>query len=300
MWWSQPTSNSSLLERLQASEVNFASLLNGLLALADESAELARQFYRNPNTLEVKKKSDATPVTEADQAIHRLLLKRLPELLPGVPVLSEECNTEQLAQRLSWKDCWVVDPLDGTREFIERTDQFTINIALCLNGSAELGLISVPCEARHWLGVVGDGAVCFDEPVSGQERESQVITTRRHSSDDALVLLASHRHHPDKVSRFMQAINAGLAPVERLNSGSAVKFCLLADGRADIYPRNSACSEWDVAAGDALVRAAGGRVTDLMGEPLVYNRRESLRADNFIAAADPSINFASLLDRRDA
>ena len=295
MWWTQPTSNSSLLERLQASDVNFVTLLSGLLALADESAALARQYYRNPNALEVKKKSDSTPVTEADEAIHRLLLKCLPDILPGVPVLSEECDAQQLAHRLSWTDCWVVDPLDGTREFIERTDQFTINIALCLDGIAELGLISVPCEGRHWLGVVGDGAACFDEPVSGHERESTVIAARRHSSDQALKLLASHRHHPDKVHRFMQAIRDGLAPVERLNSGSAVKFCLLADGRADIYPRNSACSEWDVAAGDALVRAAGGRVTDLSGEPLVYNRRDSLRADNFIAAADPSINFAALL-----
>lgn len=295
MWWCHPTSNASLLKLLSEAGVSYQSLIGGLLAVADQAALLARQFYRNPNALNVSKKSDATPVTEADHAIHRLLYEQLPELLPGVPVLSEECSHEQLAQRLDWDCCWIVDPLDGTREFIERTDQFTVNIALSINGVAELGLISVPCLNSHWLGVVGDGAARFGESGNEGKREATSIQARRRQPSGAIVMLASHRHHPDRVSHFMRAIGEGCGSVERLNSGSAVKFCLLADGRADVYPRNSACSEWDVAAGDALVRSAGGQVTDLSGAPLRYNCRDSLRADTFMAASDPTIDYVGMV-----
>ena len=138
MWWCHPTSNASLLKLLSEAGVSYQSLTGGLLAIADQAALLARQFYRNPSALHVSKKSDATPVTEADHAIHRLLYEQLPELLPGVPVLSEECSDEQLAQRLDWDYCWIVDPLMERGNLSNETNYGEYRAHI--NGVAELGL----------------------------------------------------------------------------------------------------------------------------------------------------------------
>ena len=291
MWGLQSNNNKSLSAFLKERNVELVPLLKSLLEIVDEAAALARAFYEKVDELEVVRKGDSTPLTEADTALHLLLSKRLDALSLGIPILSEESEGADIADRLSWSACWVVDPLDGTKEFIERTDQFTINIALVLDGASELGLISIPCRKEHWLGVVHNGAAVFPE---GKGLDGSVVSVRGLNRSQPLVMLASHRHSPKRVQALVDCLSSYFGEVERRNSGSAVKFCDVAAGKADVYPRTSACSEWDVAAGDALIRAAGGRVTKFDGEPIKYNQRPSLMAESFIAGGDACVNYAAI------
>ncbi len=267
-------------------------MLSALLSLLDDAAAIARDYYRKADELDVVKKSDSTPLTAADTALHHLITDGLRSLPIELPILSEESSADDIAQRRSWRACWVIDPLDGTKEFIEKTDEFTINIALIVEGKSELGIISVPCRREHWVGVVDNGAAIFTE---GEGLEGTILQTSHYDPCDSMKMLASHRHSPRRVDALMTSLASRFGPVSRINSGSAVKFCDVVSGTADIYPRTSPCSEWDVAAGDALVRAAGGSVTDSAGRQILYNQRESLLAKSFVAAADPTIDFARII-----
>ena len=291
MWWSEKNSNAQLESVLAPSGMSQRRLLSELLAMLDEASLIAREYYRKADELDVVKKGDATPLTEADTVLHHLITGHLQSMEVGLPVLSEESEAKEIASRLGWRACWVIDPLDGTKEFIEKTDQFTINVALVVDGQSELGVISVPCLKEHWVGVVGNGAAIFPER---EGHSGRVVQTRRHSASQPMVMLASHRHSPERVEALMNSLSANFTEVKRVNSGSAVKFCDVVSGAADVYPRTSPCSEWDVAAGDALVRAAGGSVTNSAGNQILYNQRESLLAQPFVAAADPTINFAKI------
>ena len=295
MWWLQSNNNESLRAFLKERDVGLVTLMRSLLEIADEAAALARRFYEKVDELEVVRKGDATPLTDADTALHELLCERLDALSLGIPILSEESEGAEIVDRLSWPACWVVDPLDGTKEFIEKTDQFTINIALVLDGVSELGLISIPCRKEHWVGIVHNGAAVFAE---GDGLTGSVVKTQSRNSKRPLIMLASHRHSPIRVQAHVDRLSLHFGDVVRRNAGSAVKFCDVAVGSADVYPRTSACSEWDVAAGDALVRAAGGRVTKFDGEPIKYNQRPSLLAESFIAGGDARVDYAAIFSER--
>ncbi len=295
MWWLQSNNNESLRAFLKERDVAFVTLMRSLLEIADEAAVLARGFYEKVEELEVVRKGDATPLTDADTALHELLCERLDALSLGIPILSEESEGAEIVDRLTWPACWVVDPLDGTKEFIEKTDQFTINIALVLDGVSELGLISIPCRKEHWVGIVHNGAAVFAE---GDGLTGAVVKTQSRNCKRPLVMLASHRHSPKRVQALVDRLSLHFGDVVRRNAGSAVKFCDVAVGSADVYPRTSACSEWDVAAGDALVRAAGGRVTKFDGEPIKYNQRPSLLAESFIAGGDARVDYAAIFSEQ--
>ena len=295
MWWLQSNNNESLRAFLKERDVGLVTLMRSLLEIADEAAALARRFYEKVDELEVVRKGDATPLTDADTALHELLCERLDALSLGIPILSEESKGAEIVDRLTWPACWVVDPLDGTKEFIEKTDQFTINIALVLDGVSELGLISIPCRKEHWVGIVHNGAAVFAE---GDGLTGSVVKTQSRNSKRPLIMLASHRHSPKRVQALVDRLSLHFGDVVRRNAGSAVKFCDVAVGSADVYPRTSACSEWDVAAGDALVRAAGGRVTKFDGEPIKYNQRPSLLAESFIAGGDARVDYAAIFSEQ--
>jgi 3'(2'), 5'-bisphosphate nucleotidase len=190
----------------------------------------------------------------------------------------------------------MIDPLDGTKEFIEGTGEFTINIALIVDSEAVLGLIAAPNRAHVDLGVPLWGARRF--PLM-EQTEGQVLRTRSLDGSAALTLSASVRHRVERVQVMMDRLSPLANGAQRLNAGSALKFCDLVSGDADVYPRTSPCYEWDLAAGDALVRAAGGSVTTLEGEPIRYNRWDSLKAPQFVAAADPNIDYTALLREPD-
>ncbi len=231
----------------------------------------------------LRRKADKSPLTAADLASHDILTAGLEDLTPGVPVLSEESPPEAVADRLDWSELWMVDPLDGTREFLERTGEFTINIALLREGRPELGIIFEPLAGRASVGVVGAGAWTMHR--AGGDWDQKPLTTRALPQRD-LVVLSSQRHRNERLAKSLAFLEARFS-VERLNSGSALKFCDLAAGVGDVYPRYSICCEWDVAAGDALVTAAGGAVWGMDQQPLLYNRRDTLISPHFLAVGDP-------------
>lgn len=263
-----------------------------LLALADDINELLLAYYAAPHMLETAAKADQSPITAADREAHQLILSRLSTLTPGIPVLSEESAAADIRSRRDWDMAWVVDPLDGTREFIERTGQFTSNIALIIAGKPEVGLITLPVRGYHYLGIVGVGAI---RSRPGRGLDGEALRATPVASGAPLRVLASERHNPDRIATLLDSLAEVTGAVTRVNAGSAVKFCHLVEGLGDVYPRSAPCYEWDVAAGDALVTAAGGRVCNYMGESLRYNARPTLLAEPFIAAADPAIDYAALL-----
>ncbi|MEE4279997.1 MAG: inositol monophosphatase family protein [Halieaceae bacterium] len=254
----------------------------------------------------LREKSDRSPLTLADLASHEILAVGLAGLTPDIPLLSEESPPEAVAGRRAWPVLWMVDPLDGTREFLERSGQFTINVALMRNGRPELGVIYEPLAECACVGIVGGRAGGEDkggggEGSGGEEAGAGAWRFRRDSGGDwireplatrgltgpSLTVLSSHRHRNERLQAALAFLGERFA-LSRHNSGSALKFCDLAAGDGDIYPRFSPCSEWDVAAGDALVTAAGGAVWGLDQQPLRYNSRDTLLSPNFIAVGDPA------------
>ena len=226
-------------------------------------------------------KPDHSPVTAADEASEAEILKGLARLLPGVPVVSEEMSGRQAPPKLDGSFI-LVDPLDGTREFIAGRDEYTVNVAIVSGGTPIAGIVSAPKQHMVWRGVVGRGAERLRMLADGAD-QSQPIRTRRWPAAQAVAVVS--RSHLDPAT---EAFVAKLGPVGRDASGSAIKFCRIAEGAADVYPRLGATCEWDVAAGHALVTAAGGIVTDRAGAPLKFgNAAANFRVPAFIAWGDP-------------
>jgi 3'(2'), 5'-bisphosphate nucleotidase len=214
----------------------------------------------------VKVKEDGSPLTEADHAAHELIVSRLSGLAPGLPILSEESVNIDMNERQDWKSFWLVDPLDGTKEFINRNGEFTVNIALIEGDRARLGVVYVPVKGLSYLACEGLGAF---KQTSGGKREP--IQVRPYAGGKATVA-ASRSHASDKLKSFLSRLAEREGKPELLSMGSAMKMCLVADGQADVYPRLGPTSEWDTAAAQCVVEAAGGRVTDINNQTLVYNK----------------------------
>lgn len=233
-------------------------------------------------------KADNSPLTAADLASHTILVEGLASF--GLPVLSEESSSEELHSRRQWQRFWMVDPLDGTREFLERTGEFTINIALIENNCPVFGFITVPLQETAYAGVPGEGAWRY------ADGSWQAIHCRALQESEPLVVLTSRRHRGEKLDACLELIGGHKGGIHRDLIGSALKFCLLAEGRGDFYPRFSPCSEWDTAAGQALLEGAGGALLGLDGKPLTYNARDSLLNPHFLATAEPGNPLFRLLD----
>jgi 3'(2'), 5'-bisphosphate nucleotidase len=269
---------------------DLASYIHPLLELCFFAGEAICSHYHQPGETAFEAKGDSSPVTEADLESHRILDDGLASLPGNLPVLSEECTSQELSQRLSWSRFWMVDPLDGTKEFIGGTGEFTINIALIDDHRPILGVLYVPLSRTAYVGIPGAGATL-------QQRDDRGLWSERATACRALpddkppIVLASRRHSGPRLGRCLDWLQAQRGEFIRDNSGSALKFCQLAAGEGDFYPRFSPCSEWDVAAGQALVEAAGGAVVGLDGLPLRYNMRDTLLSPNFLAIADPGADL---------
>ena len=277
---------------LHDSNLDFAELQMALRHIAREASTCILALYNSTTEIIVNQKSDSSPVTEADHASHRLISESLRLLTPNIPILSEESTLDQLIGRREWPVFWMIDPLDGTREFIDRTGEFTINMALIVDARSELGLIAAPNRDYVDIGVPGWGAIRY--PLYSDD-DGIDLKAKPLDRNAPVTLLASSRHREDQVRLLMEGLLSLGTGVKRLNSGSALKFCDLVGGNGDVYPRTSPCYEWDLAAGDALVRSAGGSVTTLHGLPVTYNKWDSLKAPKFVAAADPNIDYSTCL-----
>jgi 3'(2'), 5'-bisphosphate nucleotidase len=253
-----------------------ARLVDKLTALVSQAAAVV--MAKPPAMLDRRAKSDLSPVSEADEASERVLLAGLARLLPGLPVVSEE------AGGIAAPDFVLVDPLDGTRELLAGRDEFTINVAIIADQLPLLGIVCAPALALLWRGLVGGGAERLALPPGAKPAQARrfAIHTRPRPGDG--LIAAVSRSHLDAAT---DAFVARLPQATRLVCGSALKFCRVAEGAADLYPRLSPTSEWDVAAGHAVLAAAGGAVTTPDGAPLTYGR-PGFRVPAFIAWGDPS------------
>ena len=284
--------NPGLDAMLEEAQLSLPDLITALRALAADASRCILDLYAIVGDVAVSQKSDASPVTEADHASHRLICQALQSLTPNIPILSEESTLEQLIGRRDWPVCWMIDPLDGTKEFLEGTGEFTVNIALIVEAEAVLGLIAAPNSGHLDLGVPDWGARRY--PLFSDE-EGADLSARALDPAAQLVMSASARHREERVQMMLTRLAELAQGAQRLDAGSALKFCDVASGSADVYPRTSPCYEWDLAAGDALVRAAGGRVTTLEGAPVRYNQWDTLKAPKFVAAGESEINYLQLI-----
>lgn len=259
-------------------------LREGAIAIAREAAARILEVY--DREFDVAHKDDDSPLTAADLAAHRCIVDGLRMLSPHIPVLSEESAQAAFDQRRGWTRFWLVDPLDGTREFVKRNGEFTVNIALVEEGVAVFGVVQAPVTGRVWHGGPGLGA--FRREVDGDER---AIAVRRPAT--APLRVAASRSHRDQ--RTNDLIGR-MGPVEPVGLGSSLKFCALADGRIDVYPRFGPTSEWDTAAGQAVLEGAGGAVVDLQGRPFRYNQRDTVLNGEFIALGDTGLPWRDWVD----
>ncbi len=258
-----------------------------LMAVSRQAGEAILRIY--DTDFGVREKADHSPVTEADMAAHRLIVGELERYTPDVPVLSEESTDIPFETRRKWRRYWLVDPLDGTREFVKRNGEFSINIALIEDHRPVLGLIHVPVSGLTYFGEPGKGA--FRQEPGAPPRPIQVRPRHR----EPVLVAGSRAHTSDRLQRFLH--NLGAYRIIRM--GSSLKSCLVAEGKADIYPRLGPTSEWDTAAAQAIVEAAGGRITGTDMRPLRYNTKASLLNPHFFVFGDTSVDWSSYLDDED-
>jgi 3'(2'), 5'-bisphosphate nucleotidase len=259
-------------------------LLERVAAIARRAGREILEIYAS-GELAARPKADASPITAADLRAHRLILQSLHELTPEVPVLSEEAVHTSFAQRSQWRRYWLVDPLDGTREFLSRNGQFTVNIALIEGHAPALGVVHVPVTDISYRGLPGVGAW---RERAGTAAEEIHVAAR---AGAPLRVVGSRSHRGDSLDAFL----ARVGPHELLPVGSSLKFCMVAEGAADVYPRLGPTSEWDTAAAHAVVTGAGGTVSRLDGEPLRYNTREALLNPFFVAYGPTDRDWLALL-----
>jgi 3'(2'), 5'-bisphosphate nucleotidase len=259
------------------------SLIEEVVAIAREAGREILRIYENGFAVELK--DDRSPLTAADRAAHQAIVRSLARLTPDVPVWSEESATAEFSERSRWPRFWLVDPLDGTKEFISRNGEFTVNIALVEGQEPVLGVVHVPALDRDYFGARGLGACRRDGTAAARP-----IAVCRPARDPVRVV-GSRSHGGGSLQRFL----ARLGPHELVAMGSSLKFCLVAEGAADVYPRLGPTSEWDTAAAQAVVEAAGGVVIDLGGRPLRYNTGPGVLNPHFLVFGDPGRDWAGYL-----
>jgi 3'(2'), 5'-bisphosphate nucleotidase len=262
-----------------------ARLVDALTGVVSQAAEAVLAI--RASALAPRLKADRSPVTAADEAAEAIILEGVSRLLPGVQIVSEEAVAHGLPQEIA--DCFVlVDPVDGTRELVAGRDEFTVNLAIVQDRRPVLGIVAAPAENCLWRGVAGGGAARrkLAAGVAERRRQSEWTPIRpRLFAGGRLVAAVSRSHLDARTLAFL----ARLADVERLTIGSSLKFCRLAEGLADLYPRLAPVHEWDIAAGHAVLAAAGGIVTTPDGAALSYGAgAQGLVVPGFLAWADPA------------
>jgi len=252
--------------------MHYSSLLPDVIKIADEASEKVLHIYQSD--FKVHFKEDETPITAADLAANEIITQGLRRITRDIPIISEEGSETPWEERKHWRRFWLVDPIDGTKDFTQRTGEFTINIAMIEDGEPVMGVVIAPALKEAYWGVKGEGAYKRDR--TGKARHIRVAEPR-----DSLRVVASKNHLNEDTRAFI----AKLGPHETVQAGSSLKFCRIAEGHADIYPRLGPTSEWDTAAAHAVLLAAGGKVQTLQGEPLKYGKEDVLNPW-FIAAGN--------------
>lgn len=253
------------------------SLLPEIIQVAQAAGAATLEFWQK--NIEIDHKQDQSPVTQADLCANQIITEQLLKLTPHIPILSEEACQIDYATRQAWKQWWVIDPLDGTKEFIAGNGDFTINIALINEGAVEFGIVFIPVSKTTYIGGKNLGSWRIDD-----KGNKQAIHCSQ-SAKGMLRVIASQRHSSEKQQAFLEGL-AILSPLSLKNAGSSLKFCLVAEGQADCYPRFAPTCQWDTAAAQGVLEGAGGAVYNENGDILTYEARPDYLNPNFIALGD--------------
>ena len=267
--------------------MNYQELIKPLVALARAAGDRILEVYATD--FSVQSKNDESPLTLADLAAHRTIVPGLRELAPDIPIISEEGGLPPFAERGKWHRYWLIDPLDGTKEFVNRNGEFTVNIALVVNGRPVLGVVHVPVQHTTYTGCEGHGA---DKRI-GDGRPEKIHVAAKASLPPRVV--GSRSHRGASLDAFLERLGA----FDIMPMGSSLKFCVVAEGGADVYPRLGPTSEWDTAAAQAVVEQAGGRVVTVDGTALAYNRKEDILNPWFVVIGARDRDWLALLPDRE-
>ena len=261
-------------------------LIIATIEIAKEAGEAISQIYNSDFDYQIKK--DLSPITAADRLSHKIITERLKILTPEIPILSEENCDIPFKVRAQWADYWLVDPLDGTKEFINNNGEFTVNIALIKNNTPILGIIHIPISHETYWGSKNKGSFYLNA------NDAEVNISVSNNQQNPIRIVASRSHPSDMLNDILEKI----IDYEIIKIGSSIKFCHIASGQADCYPRFGPTSEWDTAAGEAIVRYAGGHMVTLNGNLMHYNKKEDYLNPNFIVSSDKIISesFLSLIN----
>ena len=262
--------------------MNPRELIDPITELAIEAGQAILEVYATD--FDVQAKGDDSPLTQADLASHRCIVAGLKSLTPDLPIISEEDGLPAFEERSQWQRYWLIDPLDGTKEFVNRNGEFTVNIALVDNGRPILGVVHVPVQEKSYVGCEGHGS---------ELRQGGSTTSISVAGESAspVRIVGSRSHRGSSLDEFLEKIgDTDLVPM-----GSSLKFCVIAEGRADVYPRLGPTSEWDTGAAQAVVEQAGGKVLELDGKPLSYNQKEDILNPFFVVIGPTDHDWLALL-----
>jgi len=262
--------------------MNLKDMINPIVDLAVDAGQAILEVYATD--FDVQSKVDESPLTQADLASHRCIVAGLEKLTPEIPIISEEEGLPSFEERGQWERYWLIDPLDGTKEFVNRNDEFTVNIALIDANRPIFGVVHVPVQDKTYIGCEGHGAELRDG-----ESISPIHVAG--SSNRPIRIVGSRSHRGSSLDAFLEKVGES----DMLPMGSSLKFCVVAEGRADIYPRLGPTSEWDTAAAQAVVEQAGGKVLELDGKPLSYNAKADILNPWFIVIGPTDKDWLALL-----
>jgi len=262
--------------------MNLETLIEPVVGLAEEAGRAILAVYATD--FDVQAKDDQSPLTQADLASHRCIVAGLRSLTPDTPIISEEDGLPDFEVRRSWDRYWLIDPLDGTKEFVNRNGEFTVNIALIESGRPVFGVVHVPVLDKTYVGCAGYGA---ERRTDGSHDRIRVADASR----DPVRVVGSRSHRGSSLDTFLDR----LGDTDMVPMGSSLKFCVVAEGNADVYPRLGPTSEWDTAAAQAVVEQAGGRVLRLDGKPLSYNEKIEILNPYFVVAGPADHDWLALL-----
>lgn len=249
--------------------------INSLVQISIDAGDEIMKIYNRDFTVE--NKSDNSPLTEADKAANTVIVNALKRLYPAIPIISEENKLTDFSERKDWEWCWLVDPLDGTKEFIKKNGEFTVNIALVRGGQIVAGVVYVPAQDKIFYAIEGKGAYLIDS--SGSPR---LLKIRQIAEDGILKVVGSRSHNSKEVDEYVENLRNVYDNIEFVAAGSSLKFCLLAEGKADVYPRLAPTMEWDTGAGHIVAKEAGALVLNYSTNGELEYNKENLLNPHFI------------------
>jgi len=246
--------------------------IGSLIEISLKAGSAIMDIYSTKFNYQIK--NDNSPITKADEVSNDIICSSLKNLTPEIPILSEENSKVSFGERSLWKRYWLIDPLDGTKEFINRNGEFTVNIALIEESRPVFGIICLPINNRIYWGSEEYGSYSLD-------KENKKIKLNVSKENRGRITVVTSRSHP---SKKLSGLLSDMNDPNVIKSGSSIKFCLVANGKADCYPRLNPTSEWDIAAGSAILKFAGGTIVDMNGDEIRYNQKDNFLVPNFLAS----------------